>query len=133
MGVLTAKEMAALEKARRDVKKETYRAILDQFSRKIKNSYELGQREATLTVPPFVIGFPKYDIAQAVRYLVRQHQLLGYQVAMTGPFSFRVRWHVPQPVKDDVDPVIEGPVDLLPGLVNLQKAAQKIRVQKKGH
>ncbi len=129
MGVLTAKEMAAMEKTRRDVKKETYRAILDQFSRKIKASYELGHREAILSVPPFVIGFPKYDLAQALKYLIRQHQLLGYKADLVGPLSFRVRWDQPRPVKDPE--IVEGPIDLLPGLVNLQKTAQQIRIQKK--
>ena len=131
MGPLTAREVAQLEKARRDVKKETYKAILDQFSRKIKSSYELGHREAILTVPPFVIGYPKYDLAQALRYLVRQHQLLGYQVELVGPLSFKVTWFQPRPVKDDADMVLEGPMDLLPGLVNLQKTAQQLRIQKK--
>ena len=48
---LTAKEMAALEKARQNVKKETYKAILEQFSRKIRTSHELWLKEALLTVP----------------------------------------------------------------------------------
>lgn len=126
---LTAKEMAALEKARQNVKKETYKAILEQFSRKIRTSHELGQKSALLTVPPFVVGFPRYDLPKAVRYLARQLQKLGYTVNMAGPVSFKVQWdrsraqEAPQ-VEDD------GPLDLLPGLVNLQKMAQKIRVTK---
>ena len=90
MGVLTAKEMAALEKARQNVKKETYKALLDQFSRKIRTSHDLGLKSALLTVPPFVVGFPRYDLPKAVRYLARQLQKLGYAVDLAGPVSFRV-------------------------------------------
>jgi len=126
---LTAKEMAAMEKARQNVKKETYKAILEQFSRKIRTSHELGLKEALLTVPPFVVGFPRYDLAKAVKYLCRQLQKLGYTVAMSGPVSFKVRWD--RTKHQAVEPeTTDTQFDLLPGLVNMQKMAQKIRVTK---
>ena len=130
MGVLTAKEMAALEKARQNVKKETYKALLDQFSRKIRTSHDLGLKSALLTVPPFVVGFPRYDLPKAVRYLARQLQKLGYAVDLAGPVSFRVRWDRRPGTTQEEPPEDEAPLDLLPGLVNLQKMAQKIRVTK---
>jgi len=127
---LTAKEMAALEKARQNVKKETYKAILEQFSRKIRTSHELGLKEALLTVPPFVVGYPRYDLPKAVKYLCRQLQKLGYSVAMIGPVSFKVRWDKAA-AKEVVEPEGEdSSFDILPGLVNMQKMAQKIRVTK---
>lgn len=130
MEALSAKEIATMEKARADVKKETYRAILQQFSRKIRTSYELGRREAILSVPPFVVGFPRYDIAKAVVYMARQLIRLGYHVELVGPVAIRVQWeraHVTL-LEDRHDP---EPVDILPGLVNLQKTAQKLRVTKR--
>ena len=127
---VTAKEMAALEKARQNVKKETYKALLDQFSRKIRTSHELGLKSALLTVPPFVVGFPRYDLPKAVRYLSRQLQKLGYTVDMAGPVSFRVQWDRRSRAAQEDQVEDEAPMDLLPGLVNLQKMAQKIRVTK---
>jgi hypothetical protein len=126
---VTAKEMAALEKARQNVKKETYKALLDQFSRKIRTSHELGLKSALLTVPPFVVGFPRYDLPKAVPYLCRQLQKLGYTVDMSGPVSFRVRWDRRSRAVQE-EPAEDQTMDLLPGLVNLQKMAQKIRVTK---
>lgn len=126
---VTAKEMAALEKARQNVKKETYKALLDQFSRKIRTSHELGLKSALLTVPPFVVGFPRYDLPKAVRYLCRQLQKLGYTVDLSGPVSFRVRWDRRSRAVQE-EPAEDQTMDLLPGLVNLQKMAQKIRVTK---
>ena len=130
--MVTAKEMAALEKARQNVKKETYKAILEQFSRKIRTSHDLGQKDATLTVPPFVVGFPRYDLPKAVRYLCRQLQKLGYAVVMIGPVSFKVRWDRASSRAKEAEPEAaeDSPFDLLPGLVNMQKMAQKIRVTK---
>lgn len=130
MEVASAKEIAAREKARTDVKKETYRAILQQFSRKIRTSCELGRREAVLTVPPFVVGFPKYNLAQAVVYLSRQLIRLGYSVDLVGPVEIRVRWDRVKSLSEELAEV-ENPVDILPGLANLQKTAQKLRVLKR--
>lgn len=43
---LSAKKLAALDKTRRNVQKETYQAMLEQFTRKIRTSYELGRKDA---------------------------------------------------------------------------------------
>jgi len=125
---LAAKDVAAMEKARANVKKETYRAMLDQFSRKIRTSYELGRKEAVLTIPPFVIGYPKYDLAKAVVYMSRQLIRLGYVVELVGPLDLKVKWE--KPIELDTGEQESEPIDILPGLVNLQKTAQRLRVTK---
>jgi len=117
-----------MEKARANVKKETYRAMLDQFSRKIRTSYELGRKEAVLTIPPFVIGYPKYDLAKAVVYMARQLIRLGYVVELVGPLDLKVKWE--KPIELDTGEQESEPIDILPGLVNLQKTAQRLRVTK---
>jgi hypothetical protein len=124
---LAAKDVAAMEKARANVKKETYRAMLDQFSRKIRTSYELGRKEAVLSIPPFVIGYPKYDLAKAVVYMSRQLIRLGYVVELVGPLDLKVKWEKPIELDTGED---SEPIDILPGLVNLQKTAQRLRVTK---
>ena len=127
---MQAKEIVQMEKKRNDVRKETYKAMLDQFSRKIKTSSILGNKYCVLSVPPFLVGFPKYDIAKAVVYMCRQLQRLGYIVNLVGPLDIKVEWHKrPEPT---VEQEIETPDMYFPSLVNLHKAAGKIRVQKKG-
>jgi len=126
-----AREVVKLEKKRSDVKKETYKALLEQFSRKIKTSSELGNKECILRVPPFVVGYPRYDIARAVLYMCRQLERLGYTVNLVGPFDIKVEWHMKS--EPTVEQEIETPDLFFPSLVNLHKAAGKIRVQKKGH
>ena len=125
MEALNAKQVAAIEKARRDVRKETYRALMQQFSRKIKAAVELRNREAICTVPPFVVGFPRYDLGKAVVYMARQLQKLGYVVDLVGPLDIRVRWSMTQFEKEIEEDL--KPVDILPSLVNLQKTAQQLR------
>jgi len=126
---MQAKDIVAREKKRNDVKKETYKAMLEQFSRKIRTSSDLGQPDAILTVPQFMMGFPKYDMAKAVMYMCRQLERLGYTVTLMSPFDIKVSW---KKVEIRVEPEETAPDVYFPSLVNLHKAAGKIRVQKSG-
>lgn len=126
----TAKEMAAREKKRNSVKKEYYTALLEQFCRKIRSAVELGNREAILSVPPFIIGYPKYDLATTVMYMARQLTRLGYKVALIGPLDLKVQWRWTRPDQEE-EAEVDDPGTFLPSLVNLQKTAQKLRITKK--
>ena len=126
----SAKETLAREKKKANVKKEYYKALLEQFGRKIRSSVELGHREAVVTVPPFVVGYPKYDLPTTVTYMARQLARLGYRVDLIGPLDLRVQWRHTR-VEQDEEAETDDPVTFLPSLVNLQKTAQKLRITKK--
>jgi hypothetical protein len=130
MEIASAKEMLAAEKKRASAKKEYYKALLEQFSRKIKHSVELGKRDALLTIPTFLVGYPKYDLAATVVYMSRQLGRLGYKVEMVGPLDLKVTWRNTRPEQDE-EAETSDPGIFLPSLVNLQKTAQKLRVTKK--
>ena len=90
---LSAKQVVASEKKRADSKKEYYKALLEQFCRKIRAASELGQKDTIVTVPSFLVGFPKYDLTQTVMYMGRQLTRLGYIVTVAGPLSLKVKWY----------------------------------------
>jgi hypothetical protein len=122
--MLTAKEVAAMERTRRNVRKETYRAILEQLCRKIRAASVKGQRSARLSVPPFVFGYPPFDVTQAVTYITRQLENLGYQVYRQGLVDLEVTWFIKDKKQNEI---IDHGDDILPSLVNLQKTANMIR------
>jgi len=121
---ISAKDIAAQEKKRMEIKKEIYKAILEQFSRKIKASFDLGFKKTVLVVPSFMIGYPRYEIAPAVKYMGRQLVRLGYHVRMVSPVAYEVSWEKVKPEEDqeETDSVLD-----LPSLMNLKKAAEKYR------
>jgi len=127
---MQAREIVAREKKKTDVLKQTYKAMLEQFSRRIRTSSDLGQKMSILTVPPFIVGFPKYDIAKAVMYMCRQLERLGYTVNLVGPFDIKVVWSARKSAADELPVEDEAPDMYFPSLVNLHKAAGKIRVKK---
>lgn len=130
MEITSAKDILAAEKKRGAAKKEYYKALLEQFSRKIKHSVELSKKDALLTVPPFLVGYPKYDLATTVVYMARQLGRLGYKVELVGPLDLKVTWRNTR-LEQDEQAETADPVTFLPSLANLQKTAQKLRVTKK--
>lgn len=122
--MISVQDLAKMEKVRQNIKKEIYKSILNQFSRKIKARFDLGDKSTVLTVPPFVVGFPKYDLPIAVRYIGRQLARLGYKVTMVSPTSYEVSWDKMKPVEEveTIEPEFE-----FPSLMNLKKTADRYK------
>jgi len=122
--MLSVQDLAKMEKVRQDIKKEIYKSILGQFSRKIKARFDLGDKSTVLTVPPFVVGFPRYDLPTAVRYIGRQLGRLGYKVTMVTPTSYEVSWDKMKPAEEveTIEPEFE-----FPSLMNLKKTADRYK------
>lgn len=117
-GVISAKNIADITCKRIDNRKEIYKAILLQFSKKIRSAVETHQTQTFLTTPAYIFGFPTYDRGVATNYLIRQLQLLGYTVSKYAEFEIYVTWIVTKKEKE---------LDILPQLMNLRKTADNIR------
>jgi hypothetical protein len=124
MACVSVKDLAEKNRVRVDIKKEIYKSILGQFSRKIKARFDLGDKQTVLTVPPFVVGYPRYDLGEAVRYIGRQLTRLGYRVNMVGPTSYQISWEKLKEKEPITEEVVE-PEFAFPSLMNLKKTAEK--------
>lgn len=117
--MISVKQINAIQDRKSNIKKELYKEILSQFSKKIKLCVELGHTQVFLTVPEFVVGYPTFDREFATKYMIRQLTLLGYHVTEYAQYNIYVTW-VRQNTKEEE-------MDILPSLVNLRKAADTIR------
>lgn len=130
--MISAQDLAERERKKHEVRKATYKALLEQLCRKLKHTSELGERSAFLQIPPFLVGYPAYDIDLATMYLQRQLDRLGYTVIKVAQGTLGVSWGGKRPS----GPVIidhsaeETKSIALPSLANLQKTAAKIRGKK---
>lgn len=124
--MIRAEHIQQIEAKRRRHLKDTYRHILEIFTKKIKLCVSLGFRESYLDVPEFILGYPIYDHHHAIVYLKRQLELLGYTVYMHG-VTLVVRWGK-QKLKEEKVQESTNPEDeeTLPTLMNLRKMASKI-------
>jgi len=122
-------EIRKLDVKRQEIKKELYKKIYEQFERKIRQQVELGRDKfVVLQVPPYVLGFPKFDREAAARYLSRQLIRGGFEVQFVGDISIFVSWLPKKKKKEkvrDEEEVYEEPE--LPTLMNLRKAASAYR------
>lgn len=122
--MISAQDLADREKKRLEVRKSTYKAILEQLCRKIKHSSELGEHSVFLQIPLFMVGYPAYEIDAATEYIQRQLVRLGYKAIKVAKGTIGVSWG---DKKSSSGTVIIDHSEELPSLVNLQKTAANIR------
>lgn len=122
--MISTRDIAKIENKRKELKKEIYTKIYEQFSRKIRQTVELGQKQVFVNVPSFIMGYPTFDRDKALEYLNRQLERAGFITTQTGSYEILVTWNIKKQVKE---PVEEPTFDEFPTLMNLKKAANKYR------
>ena len=122
--MLSINDVTKIDEKRKQIKKEIYKKIYEQFSGKIKQSVELGHKQIFLTIPTFLLGYPVFDRRLAAKYIARQFQLGGFTVKLLSDFDIYVSWIVPKKKKEKVED--EEETDL-PNLLNLKKMANHYR------
>jgi hypothetical protein len=122
-------EVRKLDVKRKEIRKEIYTRIYEQFERKIRQQVELGRdKYVFLRVPSYVIGYPKFDREAAARYLVRQFERSGFETQHVGEVDVFVSWRPKPKVKPSNRSAASAPVEVelpveFPTLMNLKKAA----------
>ena len=56
--MLSINDVTKIDEKRKQIKKEIYMKIYEQFSAKIKQSVELGHKQIFLTIPTFYLATP---------------------------------------------------------------------------
>lgn len=127
--MFSVKDISQMKHQRLNVKKETFRVILKQFTLKIKNIVERGGQDAILKVPQFVLGYPPFDAVFATKYIARQLTRLGYSVSVPIVGTLYVTW---KPVKahKNIPTWNSDPQEDLSSLLYLKDTAKKIRQKK---
>ena len=140
MSLVLATDLQRDKDAKKAIKKETYKKILEQVSRKIKNASSGGQEALVVTIPMFVMGCPTFNQATATIYIQRQLINGGYKVQQINPVNLLVDWsREPRPQAQAGGPTLGPPRarrterDVLeeeyqlPSLINLKKYAERYK------
>lgn len=123
--MININDVQKIENTRRQIRKEIYTKIFEQFSRKIKQTAEFGQKQVFLRVPSVVIGYPSFDRGSAARYLKRQLDNGGFTTQLVSEIDIYVTWDVKvnkETKKEEPESDIE-----FPSFVNLRKVANQYR------
>ena len=122
--MLTAQSLRERDHAKKALKKETYKKILDGFFKKIKASADAGNKYVILQIPNFILGCPMFKSFHATKYLIRQLQLCGYKVCIIQQQVIGVTWICPKPKKTRIPDEPYSDMEELPSLINLKKVAK---------
>ena len=88
--MISINEVTKIDEKRKQIRKEIYTRVYEQFSRKIRQSVELGHKQVFLTVPTIVVGYPTFDRSAAARYIARQLKLGGFEVKLVSDYDIYV-------------------------------------------
>jgi hypothetical protein len=116
--MIKASEAREMISKKNQVKKETFKAILESFMRKIKVALESNLKSVVLEIPIFVPGCPIFDRREATEYLARQLVRLGYNVDQLSPFAIYVTWSKRSEPEE---------ISIAPSLMNVHKLAGELR------
>lgn len=123
--MISINDVTKIDEKRKQIKKEIYTKIYEQFSRRIKQCVELGHKQVFLTIPAFVVGYPTFDRYAAAKYVVRQFQLGGFTVQHISDFEIYITWVIPKKKRERSS---EEPNETeFPDLMNLKKIANQYR------
>ena len=113
--MINVSEIFNIEYSRKNNKKEIYKKIFEQFSRKIRCTVELGGKTVMLRVPFVVFGYPTFD---------RSLELSGFSVQSISTIDLCVTWSSP---RKDKPVEARNDDDGIPSFINLKKMANKYR------
>ena len=122
--MISIDDVTKIDEKRKQIRKEIYTKIYEQFSSKIKQSVELGHKQIFLSVPSFLIGYPVFDRYAAARYIARQFVLGGFTVKLVSDHDIYVSWVIPKKKKERRESEEDSD---FPNLMNLKKIANKYR------
>ncbi len=122
--MLSINDVTKIDEKRKQIKKEIYIKIYEQFSTKIKQSVEYGHKQIFLTVPGFLLGYPTFDRRLAAKYVARQFELGGFTVKLLSDHDIYITWVTPKKKKERSE---EADDTDLPNLLNLKKMANQYR------
>lgn len=120
---------------KKQIKKDTYKKILEQFAKKIKYANEAGVSNILLSTPSYVVGFPSFDINSATSYLIRQLNNGGYKTRLVSDGVVYVDWSrekpSPQAPRTSSKPKTRTERDVIQdefsSFINLKKVADKYK------
>jgi hypothetical protein len=122
--MISINDVTKIDEKRKQIRKEIYTKIYEQFSSKIKQSVELGHKQVFLTIPGFLLGYPVFDRGAAARYVARQFSLGGFTVKLLSDHDIYISWIIPKKKKEKKEEHEDGD---FPNLMNLKKIANKYR------
>lgn len=120
--MLSVKDIRNIECKKKQIRKDLYKSILLNFTKKIKASVESGRNQTFLQIPMVVPGFPLFDRFTAAEYLSRQLKNLGYDVNHYAETEIYVTW-----MKGSKE---QQEIDVIPSFINIHKLADNIRRKK---
>lgn len=123
--MISVSDVNKIDIIKKQIKKEIYTKIYEQFSKKIKFAAERGRKDIFLRTPGLIMGYPTFDRFMATKYVERQLRLSGFTTQLVSDYDIYVSWMIDTRAR--VKETRESDTDEFPSLINLKKVAAKYK------
>jgi len=85
-----------LHKVKRErdiIQKKTWHKIFLMCIRKIELANKIFEEECFFEIPDMIIGHPKYNIDDVIKYLVKNLKKIGYYLEVYQPNIIYINWN----------------------------------------
>lgn len=127
--MISLNEIKKIQGERKNIKKEIYKKIYSEFSRKIKKAVQVGHNQILLQTPNYMFGYPSYDVTKATLYVKRQFDHSGFTTYLFSGNELYISWAQENKTKSEVKMKEEEDEEEFPTFVNLKKMANRLRKQ----
>ena len=125
--MISVKEIHELENKRKIIKKEIYKKLYEDVSRKIRGAVSVGHKQTIAHVPGYIFGYPTYDHDKACSYVKRQLEHSGFEVYKLERGELYISWNKEKTGTRAPSVAPEEDEEDFPTFVNLKKIANKLR------
>ena len=127
--MINVQEIHALENKRKLIKKELYKKIYEDISRKIRSAVSVGHKQTIVRIPVYLFGYPTFDLNKACAYMKRQLDHSGFTTGILPQGEIYVSWSKEQKPHERSPREEDDTEEDFPTFVNLKKIANKLRKQ----
>lgn len=127
--MISVQEIHELENRRKLIKKEIYKKLYEDVSRKIRGAVSVGHKQTIARVPTYIFGYPTYDHGKACSYVKRQLEHSGFEVYKFDMGELYISWNKKREGGASLPAPVGGTEeeDDFPTFINLKKIANKLR------
>lgn len=92
--MVKAEDIIKDQKNREDIRKKTYKKILERIFNKIKLTSSTNLKGCWYQVPEFLLGLPIYKLDECKKYLIRKLKKNGFKITELENNIIYISWDI---------------------------------------
>ena len=90
--MISLEDISEINRSKEKVKNITFSKILDRCNSRIYQKVLMNETQTFISVPPFIVGEPLYDLKELIVFIYKSFKKRGYWVKYIGQNQLYISW-----------------------------------------